>query len=184
MGAALVGSALASVPGLAWAAPCPKSRIKCGSQCCAAGVTTCQGRGKNKTCGCQPDQELCGGNCVQSCSPGQTLNPNNCQCQEVCPDVTQLLCCCGYADPITREDIASACKVYDSCPGPGSPSVQQCEAFCQANTPPGLLYNRTSVSDCISPSALGYYAACLPDTSPGQTGNPMCSTTIYCSPSP
>jgi hypothetical protein len=67
MGAALVGGALASIPGVALAARCPSPRIRCAGQCCAAGVTTCQGTGKNKTCGpvpCPTGQQPCNGQCV------------------------------------------------------------------------------------------------------------------------
>src|SRR5215213_9612784 len=66
LGAALFGGALASVPGMAFAAPCRSPRTRCAGQCCADGVTTCQGTGKNKTCGpvpvtCPLGQEVCGG---------------------------------------------------------------------------------------------------------------------------
>jgi hypothetical protein len=55
MGAALVGGTLASIPGMAFAAnPCPSPRIKCRGQCCAPGVTSCEGTGKNKTCAAPP----------------------------------------------------------------------------------------------------------------------------------
>ena len=71
LGAALVGGALASVPSVAFAAPCRSPRIKCAGQCCAEGVTTCQGTGRNRTCGsapvvCPTGQEACGGQCVDT----------------------------------------------------------------------------------------------------------------------
>jgi hypothetical protein len=79
-GAALVGGALASIPGTAWAARCQSPRIRCRGQCCPTGVTTCVGTGGNKTCGpCPTGTEACGGTCVNSCPSGQTHN-SACQC--------------------------------------------------------------------------------------------------------
>jgi hypothetical protein len=86
MGAALVGGALASIPGTAWAARCPSPRIRCRGQCCPTGVTTCVGTGGNKTCGpCPSGTTLCGGNCVSNvCSDLETFNPERCLCEPLC----------------------------------------------------------------------------------------------------
>jgi hypothetical protein len=93
MGAALVGGALASIPGTAWAARCPSPRIRCRGQCCPTPVTTCVGTGGNKTCGpCPNGTEDCGGTCTDlstttncgtcgnACVPGAICVSGECQC--------------------------------------------------------------------------------------------------------
>ena len=62
-GAVLVGGTLASIPGVAFAAACPSPRIRCRGECCAEGVTTCEGTGKNKTCG----PRICPVTCCCTC---------------------------------------------------------------------------------------------------------------------
>lgn len=63
MGAALVGGALASIPGVAQAAPqpCPELTTPCGKGgrrlCCPAGFTCC-GSQHNPTC-CEPPFTVC-----------------------------------------------------------------------------------------------------------------------------
>jgi hypothetical protein len=86
MGAALVGGALASIPGTAWAARCPSPRIRCRGQCCPTGVTTCVGTGRNKTCGpCPTGTTLCAGNCQSTvCPEGEFFDPDSCLCDLLC----------------------------------------------------------------------------------------------------
>src|SRR5215208_5102449 len=93
MGSALVGAALASVPGVAWGA-CPEGQTRRGDRCvnlqtnerhcgscsnrcaeeqeCVGGV--CQG-------GCPSGTTLCSGACVSNvCPQGQVFNNSACQC--------------------------------------------------------------------------------------------------------
>src|SRR3712207_3008844 len=63
MGGALLGGVLASIPGVAVAAPPPGRGRPSGSQGCPnVGEIRVGGR-----CQCQSGQELCGGACVPSC---------------------------------------------------------------------------------------------------------------------
>jgi hypothetical protein len=133
LGAALVGGTLASIPGVALAAnPCPSPRIKCRGQCCAEGVTTCQGTGKNKTCGpvpCQTGLTLCSGQCVDTatdatncgscgiaCNQGQSCVNGACvtnctagqtRCGTTCVDLQTSVTNCGSC--------GNACAPGDIC---------------------------------------------------------------------
>ena len=83
MGAALLGGTLASIPGVAFAAnPCPSPRIKCRGECCAPGVTSCVGTGKNKTCAPPPPHPN-GTNALCICVFGDI---NYCRNGLTCPD--------------------------------------------------------------------------------------------------
>jgi hypothetical protein len=96
MGAALVGGTLASIPGTAWAARCPSPRIRCRGQCCATGVTTCVGTGRNKTCGpCPSGTGVCGGTCVPNvCFDVEPFNPELCRCEPICDPPCATDCDC------------------------------------------------------------------------------------------
>jgi hypothetical protein len=92
LGAAVVGGALASFPGMAWAAKpagCP-SGVKCKGQCCAVGATCAKGAGG--ACACPTGQIVCGGACVtNTCpKPGEAFNPVTCQCE--CSSTGEVLC--------------------------------------------------------------------------------------------
>ena len=58
MGGALLGAALASVPGVAWANDCRRLGRECrrDSQCCSR---NCMRRGDDKVCGCPEGQTRC-----------------------------------------------------------------------------------------------------------------------------
>jgi len=99
LGAALFGGAVASIPGVALAAPCPKGRIKCRGECCAEGVTTCVGTGKDKTCGTVGCPRTCCCDCLYSNNaggPGISTCTNavvagtpeeiGTQCEQICRD--------------------------------------------------------------------------------------------------
>ena len=81
MGAALVGSALGSLGGVAAAdEECKLAVKKCkkNKQCCSG---NCSG---GKCAACPSGQVLCNGSCVSTSFPtGQTLNTTTCQCE--CP---------------------------------------------------------------------------------------------------
>ena len=108
-GAALLGGALAFSPGVALAAPCPSGRIRCRGECCPENVTTCQGRGSNKTCGpaAYPATCCCG------CHYHKIESPH---------------------DPATT--IATCGTVTASNPTTGA---AQCELDCANNIPDGYI---------------------------------------------
>src|SRR5215208_3850303 len=63
MGGALLGAALASFPGVAWADDCRRLGRECrrDSQCCSK---NCIRRGDGKVCGCPEGKSRCGLRCV------------------------------------------------------------------------------------------------------------------------
>jgi hypothetical protein len=63
MGGALLGAALASVPGVAWANDCRRLGRECrrDSQCCSR---NCIRRGDDKVCGCPEGKSRCNDRCV------------------------------------------------------------------------------------------------------------------------
>ena len=146
LGAILVGGALASVPGVAWAAPCPSPRIRCAGQCCAAGVTTCQGTGRNKTCGpvpCPTGQQPCNGLCVatatdvancgscgNACATGQGCVYG--RCFDICVDVDACCCSCQYVDNNTGRQFVESCAITA-----GTSTQEQCITYCENNVPEG-----------------------------------------------
>jgi hypothetical protein len=150
LGAAMVGGMLASIPGVALAAPCRRPRIRCAGQCCAAGVTTCQGTGRNSTCGsCPTGQVVCGGQCVDTstdlancggcgnaCAEGKTCQGGAC----VCPTGTTV---CGN----------TCCAEGQLCEGPGDcPQGNACQtATCVG----GVCAPLNPDPDCILCDAAG-----------------------------
>jgi Stigma-specific protein, Stig1 len=108
MGGALLGAALASIPGVAWADGCRRLGRACrrDSQCCSR---RCIGRGNDKVCGCPTGQTLCKkprgegrcvnlqtnerhcGSCFNRCEDGQECVEGMCSggepiCDPPCPD--------------------------------------------------------------------------------------------------
>jgi hypothetical protein len=129
MGGVLVGSALASIPGTAWAARCPSPRIRCRGQCCLPGVTTCVGTGRNKTCGpCPTGTTLCGGACQSTvCPEGEFFNTEGCLCELLCDppcpaggdcfitaDGMGRICICGRG-PCTDASCSNCISGIDTC---------------------------------------------------------------------
>jgi hypothetical protein len=118
MGAALVGGTLASVPGIAWAAPRPRpdgKKCKRDSQCasgnCAGGVCQAQGGCPSGTTEC--DRTLGEGppgrQCIPDCPQGQVLNTKRCQCV-VPTNGTNVGCICGdFSERV-------ACFPSSTCP--------------------------------------------------------------------
>lgn len=106
MGIALVGAALAVVPGVAWAAACPQGQTRCNNKCvnlktnerhcgscfnrCGSNQTCCKGRCVNlqrneRHCGCcfhrcAEEQECVSGVCQGPCQPVGGFCTNNNQC--------------------------------------------------------------------------------------------------------
>jgi hypothetical protein len=110
MGGALLGAALASVPGVAWANDCRRLGRECrrDSQCCSR---NCVRRGDDKVCGCPQGQSRCGdrcvnrernenhcGECFNRCEPGEECVDG--ECQSGCPPVA---CVGGMVNPDTCE---------------------------------------------------------------------------------
>jgi hypothetical protein len=140
MGAALVGGALASIPGTAWAARCPSPRIKCRGQCCPTGVTTCVGTGKNKTCGpCPIGYEDCGGTCTDlstttncgtcgnACGTGAICVSGECQ---QCPTGTTICDCGGTCSPGCVSNVCPEGFIYN-------PQRCLCDPVCTPSCPEG-----------------------------------------------
>jgi hypothetical protein len=131
MGGALVGAALASVPGVAWANDrCPEGQTRCGDRCvnlqtnerhcgscanrCRSTQTCCKGRCVNL----QGNERHCG-SCFNRCPEGSECVGGVCQAGGGCPSGTTL---CG-----------GNCVSTD-CPSSGqtlNPSTCKCE--CSAN---------------------------------------------------
>src|SRR5215217_920155 len=107
VGGALLGAALAYVPGVAWAA-CPEGQTRCGDRCvnlqtnerhcgscsnrCASNQTCCKGRCVNL----QRNERHCG-SCFHRCDEGQECVSGECN-----PLCVQNDCCSG--GPCTAND--------------------------------------------------------------------------------
>jgi hypothetical protein len=107
MGAALIGGALAAVPGMAWAAPAP------GKGNCPTGRVKCRGRCVNL----QSDANNCG-QCSNVCSAAEVCAGGAC----VCPQ-GQLGCATGLC----------ACPQGTGC----SPVTGECAPICPDRPPEG-----------------------------------------------
>jgi hypothetical protein len=96
MGGALLGAALASLPGVVWANDCRRLGRECrrDSQCCSR---NCVRRGDDKVCGCPEGQSRCNDRCVNlqrnerhcgacfnRCAEGEECVESKCQ-GGVCP---------------------------------------------------------------------------------------------------
>ena len=149
MGGALLGAALASLPGVAWANDdCRRLGRECrrDSQCCSR---NCIRRGDDKVCGCPEGQRRCNdrcvnldrnerhcGRCFNRCAEGQECVDGVCE-GEVCEG--ELLTPVGGGDPICSCSgfCAASCDVCPSgtiCTnGPsecGTPPTLACSTPC------------------------------------------------------
>jgi hypothetical protein len=134
MGAALLGGTLASVPGIAVAAPKPRPngrKCKQSSQCLSG---NCQG-GVCQAAGCPSGTTECNGSCVTNCTSGQVLDPSTCTC--VCPTGTVLdngqcvspspqqcsfpgTCATGGLGPCGTTSYGATCYCYTTATGAGA----------------------------------------------------------------
>jgi Stigma-specific protein, Stig1 len=121
MGGALLGAALASVPGVAWANDCRRLGRGCrrDSQCCSG---NCIRRGDDKVCGCREGQTLCkkprgDGRCVN-------LKTNERHCGE-----------CFNRCPQGQECVDGVCSGGEPICDPPCPEGQ----VCVQEGPPGTL---------------------------------------------
>src|SRR5215213_4455284 len=81
VGGALLGAALGSIPGVAWADDCRRLGRECrrDSQCCSK---NCVRRGDDKVCGCPEGKTACNDRCVNL-----QRNENHCgECFNRCPE--------------------------------------------------------------------------------------------------
>ncbi len=167
MGGALLGAALASFPGVAWADGCRRLGRECrrDSQCCS---NNCVRRGDDKVCGCPQGQRRCNDRCV---NPKRNENhcgscSNRCQTDQscvggvCCPDAqvcgtgTSLTCCaegeecdqgvCSGGEPSCIPPSAIPCNGGDveSCVGG---VVGGC--FCVTEVSSGLAFCSTGGTD-------------------------------------
>ena len=149
MGGAVLGGLLASIPGVALAAPCPRTRIRCAGQCCAEGVTTCQGTGRNKTCGPLPVANPCAGAYCGTNPTGQTcvcraeMGTNEAVCIEsttyYCTDICTSNSQCPPGTVCVNQNTGSVLSPEGRCSTPcggGCPYTTQCcaEGFPSTET--------------------------------------------------
>jgi hypothetical protein len=120
MGGALLGAALASVPGVAWADDCRRLGRACrrDSQCCSR---NCIRRGEEKVCACPEGQDRCNDRCVNL-----ERNERHCgACFNRCPEGQECIDgVCGGGTcprpPLTEGDCNCAFHCGDSFPSPAT----------------------------------------------------------------
>jgi hypothetical protein len=147
IGGALLGAALASVPGVAWANDCRRLGRECrrDSQCCSR---NCIRRGDDKVCGCPEGKSRCGDRCVN-----RETNENHCgSCGNRCDDGEECVggvCGCP-GTPLTEGE----CNCASICPG-GIPTLVTCQdnpnCFC-AETTEGTGFCASVTVECDRPS--------------------------------
>ena len=153
MGGALLGAALASFPGVAWANDCRRLGRECrrDSQCCSR---NCIRRGDDKVCGCPEGKTRCNdrcvnlqrnerhcGSCFNRCAEGQECVNGECTfrtCTEFGTDCGQsfdpaLQCVCRPEDNFESGPFFCAEPVVLACSRPCTttsecPPSTRCEA--------------------------------------------------------
>src|SRR5688572_1598864 len=157
MGGALLGAALASVPGVAWADDCRRLGRECrrDSQCCSR---NCIRRGDDKVCGCPEGKTRCNDRCVNL----QT-NERHCgSCSNRCPGEQECVggrclvsctpgttgCCSGFGTCFALVDGGTACATVVTCFKEGSSEpITSC-----SDCPPGSLCAQDGPIDCLNPN--------------------------------
>jgi hypothetical protein len=132
MGGALLGAALSSVPGVAWADDCRRLGRECrrDSQCCSR---NCVRRGDDKVCGCPEGKTRCNDRCVNL-----DRNENHCgECFNRCDDGEQCVRgeCQGGCPPGETVCTGCACETVACTPGTeGCTNIgTSTGGFCLAN---------------------------------------------------
>ena len=178
MGSALVGAALASVPGVAWAA-CPEGQTRCGDRCvnlqtnerhcgscsnrCRSTQTCCKGRCVNL----QRNERHCG-SCSNHCPEGSECVGGVCQC----PTGTTL---CG-GNCVTNCPSGRTLNANCECECTSGRTLCD-DGFCTPNCPSGLTLN-TSTCQCEGECPTGQVlctlqGVCVSNTCPpNQTYDP------------
>ena len=129
MGSALLGAALASVPGVAWANDCRRLGRECrrDSQCCSK---NCVRRGDDKVCGCPEGKTRCNdrcvnlkrnenhcGSCSNRCGDGEQCVRGECQggcpAEKICGEA----CCTADESCWSGPEIAICCSLDPFCAG-------------------------------------------------------------------
>jgi hypothetical protein len=133
MGGAILGAALASIPGVAWADDCRRLGRECrrDSQCCSR---NCIRRGDDKVCGCPEGKSRCNDRCVNL-----DRNENHCgECFNRCDEGVECVegMCGGGSEPM--------CGPNPPCPE-GEVCVQDlCRPVCTPSCPQGTCECRRS----------------------------------------
>jgi Stigma-specific protein, Stig1 len=131
MGGALLGAALASVPGVAWANDCRRLGRECrrDSQCCS---NNCVRRGDdNKVCACPEGKSRCNDRCVNL-----DRNENHCgECFNRCEEGVECVDgVCGGGEPICNPPCPEG-EVCVQSPQPGT--LPFCDPICTPSCPEG-----------------------------------------------
>ena len=186
MGGALLGAALASFPGVAWANDCRRLGRECrrDSQCCSK---NCVRRGDDKVCGCPEGKRRCGvrcvnldrnerhcGECFNRCAEGEECDHGVCGggepiCDPPCPADQECMQSPTPGElPFCAPICTPSCPAGCDCNSSGDGSGNVCAAFnprrlvnsC-AECPPADLPAATSCIDLASsPDAV--LLACAP----------------------
>ncbi len=116
VGGALLGAALASVPGVALANDCRRLGRECrrDSQCCSR---NCVRRGDDKVCACPQGQSRCGERCVNL-----QRNERHCgRCSNRCDEGEQCVDgVCQGGEPICTPSCPSGCECGERADGTGT----------------------------------------------------------------
>jgi hypothetical protein len=129
MGGALLGAALASVPGMAWADDdCRRLGRECrrDSQCCSR---NCIRRGDDKVCGCPEGKSRCNDRCVNL-----ERNENHCgSCSNRCAEGQECMeGVCGGGEPICNPPCPEGRECLEVEPG-----ATVCYPICTPSCTPG-----------------------------------------------
>ena len=200
MGSALVGAALTSIPGVAWAKPkpgkcnndkqCPTGQVCVGGQCCANEVCGDQCCGADEYCSqpsgicCPFGQPGCGEVCCQSdetCLSGQCC-PFELFCGSGGPE--GFICCpsgtyCAGADLCCQPDEVRCGNECASCPeGQFLNNACECvpEGLCTVGSDCGTLDFHQCNAQCFCYESLEGSLMCAEDASCG----PPCESTAEC----
>jgi hypothetical protein len=137
MGGALLGAALASLPGVAWANDCRRLGRECrrDSQCCSK---NCVRRGDDKVCACPEGKSRCNdrcvnlktnerhcGSCTNPCAEGTECVNGICLCPDSRPQCgtgTSATCCAAGQECVDGVCSGGEPICTPSCPPP-SPTV-------------------------------------------------------------
>jgi hypothetical protein len=160
MGGALLGAALASVPGVAWANDCRRLGRECrrDSQCCSG---NCVRRGDDTVCACPEGRTRCNdrcvnlmrnerhcGSCFNRCDEGEECVDGECLVQSGCPSgCPGIQCGTGglggcFCTPTAEQTCACLesalcadllpCNTSDDCP-----QGTLCVSGCEGTSPTG-----------------------------------------------